>query len=277
MDIRLIVSDIDGTLLPAAGSVSPATAEAVAACRARGVEFAVASGRWYPAARKIVVDQLGIRDGYMILCNGGAVTRCDGSVLMEAPLSGAQARAAYEILSAAPVMMTAYVRDAIYRVRSQYLSVFRLPETSYFAAGRAYRVVDDDEAAFARQGLTRTYKLEAYCDDAPTLARLRVQLEGAGLQVNSSFPFNLEITAPEAGKGAAIRYLAGRLGLSMEQVMAFGDYTNDLSMLSCVGWPVAVGNALEEVRRVCRIVAPACEDDGVGKTLQQYILGGKLP
>ena len=59
--------------------------------------------------------------------------------------------------------------------------------------------------------------------------------------------------------------------------MAFGDYTNDLSMLSCVGWPVAVGNALEEVRRVCRIVAPACEDDGVAKTLQQYILGGKLP
>ena len=273
-NVRLIVSDIDGTLLPAAGSVSPATAEAVAACRARGVEFAVASGRWYPAARKIVVDQLGIRDGYMILCNGGAVTRCDGSVLMEAPLSGAQARAAYEILSAAPVMMTAYVRDAIYRVRSQYLSVFRLPETSYFAAGRAYRVVDDDEAAFARQGLTRTYKLEAYCDDPATLAQLRAQLAGAGLQVNSAFPFNLEIVAPDAGKGAATRWLAAHLGVTEDQIMGFGDYANDLPMLESVGWPVAVGNAIDEVKRACRIVAPACADDGVAKALEKYVLGG---
>ena len=276
-NVRLIVSDIDGTLLPAGGSASPATAAAVAACRARGVEFVVASGRWYPAARKVAVEQLGIEDGYMIVCNGGAVVRCDGRVLMERPLSDAQAQSAWEILSAAPVMMTAYVRDAIYRLRGEYLSVFRLPETSYFEAGHAYRVVDGDEAAFRARGLVRPYKLEAYCDDPATLAHLRARLVEKGLQVNSSFPFNLEITAPDAGKGTAVQWLAGHLHLTLDQVMGFGDYTNDLSMLACVGWPVAVGNAIDEVKRACRIVAPACADDGVARTLQKYVLGGNRP
>ena len=49
---------------------------------------------------------------------------------------------------------------------------------------------------------------------------------------------------------------------------------NDLPMLESVGWPVAVGNAIDEVKRACRIVAPACADDGVAKALEKYVLGG---
>lgn len=273
MDIRLIVSDIDGTLLPPGGRVSPATADAVQACRARGVEFAVASGRWYPAARKIAVDQLGIADGYMIICNGGAVVRSGGEILMEDGLGPAQARAVYELLRGEKVLMTSYVRGAIYRLHSRYLTVFHLPEAGGYFGGSAYDIVDDDPAAFEERGLVHPYKMEAYSDDARVLARLRSRLEEMGLQVNSSFPFNLEIMAPGTGKGAATRWLARHLGLSREQLMGFGDYTNDLPMLACVGHPVAVGNALEAVKRACRFVAPDCADDGVAKFLRKYVLG----
>ena len=55
--------------------------------------------------------------------------------------------------------------------------------------------------------------------------------------------------------------------------MGFGDYTNDLPMLENVGWPVAVDNAIDEVKRACRIIAPSCEDDGVAQTIQKYVLG----
>ena len=53
MDIKLIFSDIDGTILPHKGVVSPLTVETVRACREKGIEFVIASGRWYPAARRI--------------------------------------------------------------------------------------------------------------------------------------------------------------------------------------------------------------------------------
>lgn len=88
LNIKLIVSDIDGTLLTNGKPVSRANIDAIAACRARGVEFVVASGRWYPSALN-VARQLGIQDGYMITCNGGAVVKCDGSALMERGLSAA--------------------------------------------------------------------------------------------------------------------------------------------------------------------------------------------
>lgn len=272
MDIRLIVSDIDGTLLTTGQPASRANVEAVAACRKRGVEFVLASGRWYPAALN-VAEQLGIDDGIMITCNGSAVVRCDGSVLMENGLSAEQSRIVYRILQKEKVMMTSYVRGGIYRMRSRYLSIFHLPEVGGFFYGGKYDVVDEDEAAFISSLDRAPYKMEAYSDDSALLAKIRAELEEAGLQVNSSFPFNLEIMASGAGKGSAVRWLTAYMGLKQEQVMGFGDYTNDLSMLANVGWPVAMGNALDEVKAVCRIVAPSCAEDGVAKTIRQYILG----
>lgn len=272
MDIRLIVSDIDGTLLTTGKPVSRANAEAVAACRARGVEFVIASGRWYPAALN-VVEQLGIEDGYMITCNGGAVVRCDGSVLMENGLSAAQAQTVYQILHREKVMMTSYVRGGIYRMRSRYLSIFHLPEVGGFFYGGKYDVVDEDEAAFLASLERHPYKMEAYSDDSALLEKIRLELEAAGLQVNASFPFNLEIMAPDAGKGNAVKWLTAHMGLNRDQVMGFGDYTNDLSMLREVGFPVAMGNALDEVKAVCSIIAPGCAEDGVAKTIHKYILG----
>lgn len=273
MDIKLIVSDIDHTILPASQIISPATFNAVRESRARGVEFVIASGRWYPAARKVAVDQLGIEDGYMIICNGGAVVRSDGTPLAEWRLSGSQAQQIYELLKAEKVMMNAYAPDAIYRVRGEYLTCFRLPETSYYARTRTYSVVDDDWQGFEERIRRGPYKIEAYTDDTQLLAELRRKIEALGFQANSAFPFNLEIMAPGAGKGMATRWLTEHMGLTREQVMGFGDYTNDLPMLENVGWPVAVDNAIDEVKRACRIIAPSCEDDGVAQTIRKYVLG----
>ena len=273
MDIRLIVSDIDHTILPANQIISPATFNAVRDCRARGVEFVIASGRWYPAARKVAVDQLGIEDGYMIICNGGAVVRSDGTPLAEWRLSGAQAQQIYDLLKAEKVMMNAYAPDAIYRVRGEYLTCFRLPETSYYARNQTYSVVDGDWQGFEERIRRGPYKIEAYTDDTQLLVELRRKVEALGFQANSAFPFNLEIMAPGAGKGMATRWLTEHMGLTREQVMGFGDYTNDLPMLENVGWPVAVDNAIDEVKRACRIIAPSCEDDGVARTINKYVLG----
>lgn len=273
MDIKLVFSDIDRTILPPGKDVSEYTVETVRACRERGVEFVIASGRWYPAALKVVEDQLGIRDGYMIVCNGGAVVRCDGTVLMEGTLSEEQARIVYDILHDENVLMTSYVRGAIYRLHSQYLTVFRLPEAGGYFYGGKYDIIDDDEEAFLAHGMNNPYKIEAYSDDTELLARLRVKLVEAGLQVNSSFPINLEIMAPGTGKGAAVRWLTQHMGFTREQTMGFGDFTNDLPMLENVGWPVAVDNALDEVKRACRIIAPSCDEDGVAHTLHKYVLG----
>lgn len=272
-DIKLIFSDIDRTILPAKGAISAVTRETVKRCRAQGVEFVVATGRWYAAAKLISNDQLDIQDGYMVICNGGAVVKSDGTPLMEWGMSDEQASAVYALLKDKAVLTTAYVRNAIYRMHLQHLTCFHLPETSYFHGEARYLVVDEDEAAFIENGLKHPYKMEAYSDDFELLARLRVELEAMGLQVNSSFPCNIEIMAQGTGKGAAVRWLTEHMGYTTEQTMGFGDYTNDLPMLENVGWPVAVENAADEVKAACKSVAPACDADGVAKFIQEHVLG----
>lgn len=272
MEIRLIFSDIDGTVLPPGGRVSEATKRAVRACRARGVEFVPASGRWYPSAREIARDELGVEDGYMIVANGGAVVRGDGEILMENALSEADARKIFEVLRGAPVMINSYVRDAILRLETHRFSR-ALPEKSARFGDRSYEVLADDEAAFMARAFDSPYKMEAYADDPAPLNELRRALAAAGFSVSSAFDCNLEIAPKGGGKGAAAAWLARCLGVARDSVMAFGDYTNDLAMFASAGWPVAMGNAPEEVRRAARIVAPRCDADGVAKVLRQYVLG----
>ena len=78
---------------------------------------------------------------------------------------------------------------------------------------------------------------------------------------------------PGVDKGTALAFLAERLGIAREQVMAFGDSTNDLDMLGAAGWPVAMGNALDVVKALAWRVAPSCDQDGVARTLQECVLG----
>ena len=83
----------------------------------------------------------------------------------------------------------------------------------------------------------------------------------------------LEIFAPEATKAAAVGFIAGRLGIPMEQVMAFGDADNDRELITAVGWGCAVKDAPRELRRLARLVIPGPRADGVAKTLERVVFG----
>lgn len=270
MNIRLIVSDVDGTILPRGGEISGRTKAAVASCQRAGVPFVIASGRWFVSA-KVIADALEQADGYMIIAGGGAVVDMRGTALQEWTLSREQARQIYEILRPQGVMINAFVRDAVYRVNTQALKRPVKGLGGYL--GGAYRLVNDDWAQFEQEGLANPYKMEAYSDDEKKLRALEKTLVQAGFSVSSSFVTNLEIMAPGCGKGAAVRWLAGALGIDPGDCMAFGDNTNDLSMLSAVGWPVAVGNAVDELKAAARIIAPDSAQDGVAQVIERALRG----
>ena len=134
-------------------------------------------------------------------------------------------------------------------------------------------MVNDDRSLFESRGLTFPYKLEAYGDDPAVLAKLRAELVEAGFSVSSAYADNLEVMSAGCGKGAAVQWLASRLGIAREACMAFGDNLNDLSMLDAVGWPVAVENAVPELRAIARIIAPECAQDGVAQTIERALKG----
>lgn len=272
MKIKLIVSDIDGTILPHGGQISNRTKEAIAACERAGTPFVIASGRWFVAAKEIA-DAIGQQDGYIIVSGGGAVMTLKGEILQEWTLTNQQARQVYDLLRTQDVNINAFVRNAVYRVNTKALK--KPPKGMGSYLGGTYHLVNDDDARMESEGLVSPYKMEAYSDDAETLAILRDKLVDMGFSVSSAYPTNIEIMRAGCGKGTAARWLAGKLGVDPADCMALGDNTNDLSMLSAVGWPIAVGNAAEKLKAAARIIAPDCADDGAAWAMEQA-LGGEI-
>ena len=196
MSIRLICSDVDGTILPRGGEISERTRAAVHALGEKGVPFVIASGRWYVAAKDIA-DQLELADGVMIIANGGAVVRMDGTPLWEWTMTGDEAARAYGVLLKYDVMRNAFVRSAVYRENTRAYRAMDPGLTSYL--GGACSICNDDRERFEREGLSHPYKLEAYSNDEPTMAALRAELTAAGFEVTSAYWNNLEIQSRGAG------------------------------------------------------------------------------
>ena len=271
IDIRLIASDVDGTMLPANGAISEDLRRAIARCLERGIPFILSSGRWIGALGRII-ERCGVGGQPMIIANGAAVLGPDGVPLREWTLDEADARRAYDVMRRFDVQINSYVRDGLYCLNTHVLARQATMIRDYLGTGHA-RLSLDDPAAFDAFALTAPYKLEAMTEDPELIRKVRAALRETGLAVTHSSSRNVELMAPGVGKGQALRWLAGRMGIPLDKCMAFGDNANDLDMLSVVGWPVAVGNAEAAVKAAARIVGPADVDDGVARVLFEQVLG----
>lgn len=267
-DIKLVVSDIDGTLLPKGGNISEGSRRAVAECRRKGINFALASGRWFPTTLPIA-EAVGCQ-GPLIVSGGGCVITPDGEILQEFTMDDADARRTYDIIKDCGGMITSYVNGAIYRLNAACLEKHPPEKTSYID-GDMWEVVDDDVSRFENEGLTGVYKMEVYSDEPALLKGLWDELAAAGLSVCSSTVKNIEIASPGGGKGQAVKWLAEYLGLEKEQVMAFGDHVNDLDMLEAAGVGVAMGNGEPEVKAKADLIAPPCTEDGLARMLRDIV------
>lgn len=269
-DIRLIASDVDGTMLPRGGAISHGLREAIHRCRERGIPFIIASGRWIGAMGD-VTRQSGVQGMPMIIANGAAILGPDGAPMREWLLDDADTRRVYAILNRFDVQINGYKRDALFCLNTAALKR-RSTMISSYLGGAGHRLVMDDRAAFEAEALHGAYKLEALSENPEVIASVQAALSDVGLSVTHSSSRNVEIMAPGVNKGSALRWLAGALGIPMAACMAFGDNMNDLDMLTAAGWPVAMSNGDDALRRVARIVAPADIDDGVAKVIQTYVL-----
>ena len=92
------------------------------------------------------------------------------------------------------------------------------------------------------------------------------------IEITSSWKNNLEIMSEGSHKGKALEYLANLLGIDRESIIAFGDNYNDLQMLEFAGTGVAMGNAEEEVKNIANYITSINEDSGVAKAIKSLVL-----
>lgn len=269
-DIRLIASDVDGTMLPRGGVISENLRRAIAQCRRRGIPFIIASGRWIGALGDVVA-QTGTAGLPKIIANGASVVGGDGETMREWLMDDRDTRRVCDILRGFDVQINAYLRGALYCLNTRAIKRLSTIIKNYIGGG-PYRLVMDDPERFEAEALHGAFKLEALSDDPAVVHKVEAALKDTGLSITHSSARNVEIMAPGVSKGSALKWLAGELGIPLSSCMAFGDNMNDCDLLAAVGWPVAMANGDPALRRYARAVAPADADDGVARMIEDWVL-----
>lgn len=270
MKYRLVATDLDGTLLDSQKRLSERTKAALRACTDRGIYVVLATGRAKVGVMPLVEEIGGIR--YVLTTNGGTVLDLEtDTVLHSHGLAPETVLELIDTVSPYPLMYDVYV-DGMGKSQNSFLGNLE----HYGVTGRikdmilATREPVEDIRQYMETCGRPVEKVNLFFADEALRQQIRGLLSGRKeLAVTSSLYNNLEINAAGADKGDGLARLARHLGLNREEIVAFGDGENDLTMLEYAGLGVAMANGTEAAKSVANLVAEANDEDGVAKILEQ--------
>jgi Cof subfamily protein (haloacid dehalogenase superfamily)/HAD superfamily hydrolase (TIGR01509 family) len=266
MAIKLLIADVDGTLVTGKKALTPKTIEAIDRLRAGGVEFTITSGR-PPRGMASLVGPLRLTVPVAAF-NGGVFVRPDlTTVLAQRTIPPAVARQAVDYL------LEAGFDVWVYQGADWYL---RNPGAFRVARERSNVGFDPVVIKDLHRVLDEPIKIVGVSEDKALVGRGEAELGellGADASAARSTPFYLDVTHPEANKGMVVREASRILGIPLDQIAAIGDMSNDVPMLSAAGLGIAMGNANAEVRRVARHVTLSNEEEGFAWAVDAFILG----
>jgi Cof subfamily protein (haloacid dehalogenase superfamily) len=266
-DVRLIATDLDGTLLRSDKTVSARSVQALQAAEQAGVVVVIATGRpprWVHA----VAEAVG-HTGLAICANGAVVVDLHSEdVVTTRPLERD------DIVAVATMVRTAIpgVAFAVESARRGFAKEPAYATHGMDAGGRArpwaVAAIDELAADDIVKLLIRHESMEpdVLLTKARDVAGDRVEL------THSSNEGLLEVSATGVTKASALAKLAADHGIGPDQVVAFGDMPNDLAMLAWAGTSYAMANAHPEVLAGAEHVAPSNDDDGVAHIIEQVLM-----
>jgi Cof subfamily protein (haloacid dehalogenase superfamily) len=262
--IRLLVSDIDGTLVRPDKSLGEPVITAARALIDAGVTMSLISAR--PASGMIwIAKALGLT-APLAAFNGGTILRPNGEILAVHRLDPEDAKQALALIERPEIMTWLFHADRWHAGRLDEVHVPRERK-----AANQEPVVGADFSTL----LDAVDKIVAVSDDHDLLARLETEV-GAALgdraTVSRSQPYYLDITAPAANKGAGIEALARSCGIALTATAAIGDQRNDMAMFAKAGLSIAMGQAPEQVRAAADRVTGSDEADGVAQAIDRILL-----
>jgi Cof subfamily protein (haloacid dehalogenase superfamily)/HAD superfamily hydrolase (TIGR01509 family) len=266
MNIKLVIADVDGTLVTKQKILTAETIAAVARLRAARVEFTVTSGR-PPRGLASLVGPLQLSRAIAAF-NGGMFVKPDlKTVLVRRTIPTSIGRAAVDHLLQAGLDVWVYQGHDWFIRRADAPRVTREASNVGFAP----TLIGD-----LHEALEDAIKIVGVSLDPELVARAEAELGGllgAEASAARSTPFYLDVTHPEANKGMVARVASRIMGIPLEQIATVGDMPNDVPMLTAVGMGIAMGNASAEVQRIARHVTLSNEEDGFAHAVDAFILG----
>ena len=263
--ISLILADVDGTLLTTEKVLTSRALDAVKALHAAGIAFAITSGR-PPRGMAMLIQPLALRipiAGF----NGGVFVHPDLSVIESRTLDVATAKKTVELLFDQGLDVWVYTADEWLIRKLDAPHVAREAWTVKFDA----KVVP----AFTDAVLAGAVKIVGVSDDLESVAACEKAAQkalGGKASAERSQPYYLDVTHPQANKGAVVATLSKLLHIPPAQIATMGDMPNDILMFRKSGFSIAMGNSSDEVKRQASAVTGSNEDEGFANAVRNFVL-----
>lgn len=272
--IKLVLIDIDGTLVRDDKTLPAENEEAIKEALQSGVLVTLVTGRNYGAAKEII-DKLQL-DVPVVLQNGAFIYRpYSGEVIRKVGLTGDVAKRVIHLCRQEGTFYILY-RDFLMQKDMLIDQDYDGPFSMYLKrnAVRLDRV--EDVTSFISGEVAEV----ALLGNEDRILRVLRQLgDGDNFTVIKSLTREdeafYEIFGPKVGKGEALNYLCQHFGVSPEEVMFIGDAYNDIDIMLLVGFPVAMGNAVEEVKKFAKAVTKSNNEGGVAWAIRHFVLSPK--
>jgi Cof subfamily protein (haloacid dehalogenase superfamily) len=262
--VRLLVSDIDGTLVRPDKSLTPASLAAGRKLDAAGVGLTLVSSR-PPRGMAGLLKALDIRLPFAAF-NGGSLVAPDGSLISAKRLSAEAAGKAIGLFQSRRVAVWAFADDDWFLTDPSGAEVQRERHTVGFDP----TVVDGFESV-----IERIDKLVGVSDQPELLAQVETEaqrlLKGHA-NARRSQTYYLDVTHPDADKGHAVRALCAEIGVGEAETAVIGDQANDLAMFAVAGLAIAMGQGTDPVKAGADFITAANTEDGFAKAIDAFIL-----
>jgi 5-amino-6-(5-phospho-D-ribitylamino)uracil phosphatase len=267
--VNLIALDLDGTIVREDQSISAQDLEAIARAQMAGIPVVIATGRSFPTARR-ALSQLNVTTP--VICSNGADIRFEGKSIYSRTIENGWLRKAYAAVEPFSYQRFVFCGEHIYCEKgNMHKSLFRKWGVESFNKDLMVFCNNADELMQMVGDLAD--KFLVCTEDESRYEEIQKLTDSFGyfdtvLGENLQF----ELTPKGVSKASALEFLVNRMGLSMQDVLAIGDSTNDLEMIRCVGTGIAMGNAMGELLAVADGVTLPVWENGVAHAIKKYVL-----
>lgn len=266
MKYKMIVTDLDDTLLNSQGKISLKDKEAIMKAQNEGVIFVLASGRPTYAMRDLANElDLGKYGSYILSYNGSIITNCKTNKnILEETLTRDEIHTLYDFSKKNGVEIITYLDDTI--VSEDYSSYI---EVEVELTKMPFEKVKNFKATVDKNCVKCIMLAEpTYLKGVEKI--LKAEL-GEQFSIAISKPFFLEVTKLGVDKGSSLLKLANKLGIKQEEIIVVGDSYNDLPMLKVAGLPACVENAKPEIKEICKFISTSNNANGMATLIENLI------
>ncbi len=266
--IRMVIADVDGTLVTQEKVLTKRAAEAVLRLHEAGIQFSVTSGR-PPRGMAMLIDPLKLTQP-LAAFNGGVLIQPDLTTVVDQRF-----------------LPAAVPEKVIEAIESHGLDVWVYTDTEWFVrdanaphvAREQWTVKFPPTVVKTFAGLLgRVAKIVGISDDYDRVAKCEKHVQQAGgthISAARSQPYYLDVTHPQANKGGVVLAMSKLLNIPAEEIATIGDMPNDVLMFEKSGVSIAMGNASSEVKASATYVTSTNEEEGFARAIEEVVLNGR--